>query len=139
MRSKAIIQRAGAQIGPVFGLTTDRAWYRAILDGDCRLFDSAAAQIADMCRAQGVTQIVADSFEFFNPMHDPCSCLAQNVSEQLPGSDTVELLTYPIERPEMLRAAAAMGSTCATLPSPCPRLTSRPRASRRYSPERRPV
>ena len=106
LRSKAILQRAGAQIGPVFGLTTDRAWYRAILDGDCRLFDRAAAQIAAMCSAQGVTQIVADSFEFFNPMHDLCSCLAQNVSMQL-GSCAIELLTYPIARPEMWRAHPA--------------------------------
>ena len=106
-RSRRIIQSAGAQVGPMFGATSDRAWYRAILAGDRRPFDCATAQIAEMCRAQGVTQVVADAFEFFNPMHDLCSCLAQNVSEQLPGSDTVELLTYPIERPEMLRAAPA--------------------------------
>jgi hypothetical protein len=103
-RSMAIIQRAGAHVGPVFAAATDREWYRAILTGDRRLFDAAAAQISELCYAQGVTQIVADALEFFNPMHDLCSCLAQHVSMQLLGSGAIELLTYPIERPDLLNA-----------------------------------
>ena len=101
-RSMKIIQRAGARVGPVFAAASDREWYRAILAGDRRLFDAAAARIADMCRAERVTQIVADALEFFNPMHDLCSCLAQNVAMQLQRSGAAELLTYPIERPDML-------------------------------------
>src|SRR5262245_42393901 len=106
-RSRRIIESVGAQIGPVFGARTDRDWYRAILAGDRRLFDAAAARIVDVCRLQAVTQIVADPFELFNPMHDLCSCLAQRVATQLEGSSAVELLTYPIERPDMLRARPA--------------------------------
>ena len=107
-RSRTIIERAGARVGPVFAAATDREWYRAILAGDRRLFDGAAADIAQMCRVERITQIVGDSLEFFNPMHDLCSCLAQNVSMQLQGSGAVagvvELLTYPIERPDMVSA-----------------------------------
>lgn len=103
-RSKAIIRRAGAHVGPVFAAATDREWYRAILEGDRRLFDAAAGQISETCCAQGVTQIVADALEVFNPMHNLCSCLAQNVSMQLRGSRAIELLTYPIERPDLLNA-----------------------------------
>ena len=88
----------------MFAAATDRDWYRAILAGDRRLFIGAASQIAEMCCAEGVTQIVADALEFFNPMHDLCSCLAQNVLMQLQGSGAVEFLTYPIERPDLLRA-----------------------------------
>ena len=88
----------------MFAGASDRDWYRAILAGDRRLFDDAAAQIADVCGAEGVTQIVADSLEFFNPMHDLCSCLAQNVLMQLHGSAAIEFLTYPIERPDLLSA-----------------------------------
>jgi len=106
-RSKTIIQRAGAQVGPVFGVRTDRTWYNAILAGDRRPFDSVAARIANVCRANHVTQIVADPVELFNPMHDLCSCLAQNVAMQLQSSGAVELLTYPIERPDLMRARAA--------------------------------
>jgi hypothetical protein len=101
-RSRRIIERAGARVGPVFAAATDREWYRAILAGDRRPFDLAAARIVDMCRAEGVTQVVADSLEFFNPMHDLCSSLAQAVSIQLQGSGDIELLTHPIERPELL-------------------------------------
>ena len=101
-RSRRIIERAGAEVGPVFAAATDREWYRAILAGDRRPFDLAAAQITDMCRAEGVTQVVADSLEFFNPMHDLCSCLAQAVAMRLQGAGAIELLTYPIERPDML-------------------------------------
>jgi hypothetical protein len=103
-RSKTIIQRTGAQVGPVFGVRTDRAWYNAILAGDRRPFDSVAARIANVCRANRVTQIVADPVELFNPMHDLCSCLAQSVAMRLQGPGAIELLTYPIERPDLLRA-----------------------------------
>ena len=106
-RSRGIIESAGGEIGPVFGAASDRVWYRAILDGDRRPFDSAAARIAEVCAAQGVTQIVADAFEFFNPMHDLCSCLAQHVSAQLQGLAAIELLTYPIERPDLLQTDPA--------------------------------
>jgi hypothetical protein len=104
-RSRQIIERTGAQVGPVFAAATDREWYRAILAGDRRPFDAAAAAIADRGRAERATQIVADSLEFFNPMHDLCSCLAQNVARRLhdTGSGAVELLTYAIERPDLMR------------------------------------
>ena len=91
----------------MFSAATDRVWYRAILAGDRGLFDRAAAQIADVCFAQGVTQIVADAFEYFNPMHDLCSCLAQNVSLQLQGSGAIELLACPIEQLDPPRAEPA--------------------------------
>jgi hypothetical protein len=106
-RSRHVIQQAGAQVGPVFSETTDRGWYEAILAGDRQLFDQAAMRIAEMCRAMRVTQIVADAFEFYNPMHDLCSCLAQNVSLRLRGIQQVELLTFPIERPDLMRTDAS--------------------------------
>jgi hypothetical protein len=102
-RSRTIIERTGAQVGPVFAVAADRDWYRAILTGDCRPFDDAARRIVSLCLARGVTQVVADAFEFFNPMHDLCSCLAQNIWAQLRGAGgPVDLLTYPIERPDLL-------------------------------------
>ena len=91
-------------MGPVFGVTTDRVWYDAILAGDRRVFDAVSARIADVCRAQRITQIVADPVELFNPMHDLCNCLAQRIAIELQRSGAIELLTYPIERPDMLRA-----------------------------------
>jgi hypothetical protein len=102
-RSRRIIERTGAEVGPVFAAAADRDWYRAILTGDRRLFDDAARSIVSLCVARCVTQIVADALEFFNPMHDLCSCLAQNIQAQLRSAGgPVELLTYPIERPDML-------------------------------------
>ena len=106
-RSRRIIERAGARIGPVFAAATDRDWYRAILTGDRGPFDRAAAQIIDVCRAEGVTQVVADALEFFNPMHDLCSGLAQAVSIKLRRSGPVELLAYAIERPDLIRGDPA--------------------------------
>jgi hypothetical protein len=103
-RSRRIIERTGATVGPVFAAATDREWYRAILAGDRRPFDTAAAQIEDLCRAEGATEIVADSCEFFNPMHDLCSALAQGIAmrRQAAGAGAITLLTYPIERQDML-------------------------------------
>jgi hypothetical protein len=102
-RSRLIIERTGARIGPVFGARNDRDWYRAILEGDAELFQSTATRIADMCRAEGVTQIVADPVELFNPMHDLCSSIAQHVAMELRRDAVVELLTYPIERPDLMQ------------------------------------
>src|SRR3954466_3492005 len=62
-RSRLIIERARARIGTVFGARSDRDWYRAILGGDADLFQSTATRIVDMCRAEGVTQIVSDPVE----------------------------------------------------------------------------
>jgi hypothetical protein len=103
-RSRAVIERTGAQVGPVFAAAADREWYQAILAGDRRPFDAAAAAIVERCRAEGVAQIVADSLEFFNPMHDLCSCLAQHVARRVrdAGGGAAELLTYPIERPDLM-------------------------------------
>jgi hypothetical protein len=56
-----------------------------------------------MCRAEGVTQIVADPVELFNPMHDLCSSIAQHVAIELRRDAEVELLTYPIERPDLMQ------------------------------------
>ena len=102
-RSRMIIQRAGARVGPVFGERSDRDWYRAILAGDSQLFHSTAARIADMCRLEGITHIVADPVELFNPMHDLCSSIAQYVAATLRPGGEPELLTYPIERPDLMQ------------------------------------
>jgi hypothetical protein len=102
-RSRQIIQRTGAQVGPVFGAHTDRAWYGAILAGDSRMFHAVATRITDVCRSGGITQVVADPVELFNPMHDLCSSVAQHVARELRRDAAVELLTFPIERPDQIR------------------------------------
>jgi hypothetical protein len=108
--SLRIIQSAGASVGSVFGLAPDKQWYAAILAGDYGLFDQASRLIAAACRAAGVTRIVTDPVEFYNPMHDLCHALAAGIVRSLRGSgaSNVGLFDYAIERPDRRSIPAAM-------------------------------
>src|SRR5262249_36767462 len=74
--SARVIREAGASIGPVFGLASDKRWYEAILAGERDLFDRARRLITATCRDAQVRHLVTDSIELYNPMHDLCNALA---------------------------------------------------------------
>jgi hypothetical protein len=70
--SDALVQRAGASRGSVFGIFTDAQGYEAILRGDVALFRDVAASLASDWIERGITQVAGDSIEGYNPMHDMC-------------------------------------------------------------------
>jgi len=102
-QSVRIIEAAGASVGSVFALASDRDWYDAVLVGDRGLFDRASSAITEACVGAGVDRIVTDAIEYFNPMHDLCHALARGVSHGVAraGGGEVELLDFPNERPEL--------------------------------------
>ena len=103
-RSAGIIRAAGGTIGSVFGMASDRSWYEAILEGDRRPFDEAAEGIAGACARHGVTRLVVDAFELFNPMHDLAAALAREIARRLRAAGgEIDLLDYPVERPDLPR------------------------------------
>jgi hypothetical protein len=97
--SRQVIAETHAEIGSVFGLESDRAWYEAILAGDLKLFHQAREQIVEDCAARGVVRVVADAIELFNPMHDLCAALAAAVAQDLAEitGAPVQLFDYAIE------------------------------------------
>lgn len=81
--SKGTLAAAGAEPGPVFGQTSDRNWYEAILAGDAAPFRHVAnALIETVGNAPAVT-VVADAVDGYNPVHDLTSAIGAAVAARL--------------------------------------------------------
>ena len=68
----AVLERAGARPGSIYGRLSDREVYRAILDGDVDLFAGLADELAAALDQAGIGCVVGDAVEGFNPGHDAC-------------------------------------------------------------------
>jgi hypothetical protein len=71
----AILQRAGARPGPVYGRLTDRALYAAVLARDVARFAALAEELARVLVAEGADYVVGDALEGYHPAHDLCRVL----------------------------------------------------------------
>jgi AcrR family transcriptional regulator len=69
----ALLDRAGATPGSIYGRLSDRELYRAILGGDLDLFTSLADELAQ--GLAGVDIVAGDAVEGYNPGHDVCRLL----------------------------------------------------------------
>src|SRR5262245_8283766 len=68
----ALLTRAGATPGSIFGRFTDAELYRTLLDRRVSVFADLADELADeMCRYQ-IALVAGDDAEGFNPTHDVC-------------------------------------------------------------------
>lgn len=72
----AVLHRAGARPGSVFGRFSDRSLYQAILDRDLDTLEGVARELAGAFVEGGVEHVVGDAVEGFNPGHDLCRVLA---------------------------------------------------------------
>lgn len=81
--SRDCLARAGATMGPLFGHMADRDWYAALLARDPEPFVEAGDKIAGAAFALGISLIVSDTRDGYNPMHDAACCLATMVVEGL--------------------------------------------------------
>lgn len=68
----AVLARAGATPGPIYGRLSDQAVYRAVLDGDVDLFAGLADQLAAALDEAEIGCVAGDAVEGFNPGHDVC-------------------------------------------------------------------
>lgn len=99
--SAAVIQRAGARAGSLFGRHSDRELYAALLAGRLEPFLALARELHAALRAQGCADVVADWRDGYNPLHDVCRDLVDAVvarlrSEQLgQGSFAITLVDGP--------------------------------------------
>lgn len=67
-----VLARTGATPGPVYGRMSDRAIYQALLDQELDLFRRLADELCDAIVAHGVSCVVGDAAEGYNPSHDVC-------------------------------------------------------------------
>jgi hypothetical protein len=72
----AVLRRAGARPGSVFGRFTDRSLYQAILDREIEALQAVVWELADALVAGGVEHVTGDAVEGFNPGHDLCRVIA---------------------------------------------------------------
>ena len=71
----AVLQRAGARPGAIFGPMSDHELYQAILAGHQHVFAPLVETLALELRRAGISYVVGDAVEGFNPGHDVCRLL----------------------------------------------------------------
>jgi hypothetical protein len=100
-RTTALLERAGAVPGQIYGRLTDRELYKAILCGDADLFIGLADEIADILEREGVEYVVGDAVEGVNPGHDACRLLLNAALLRIEATRGRGLrnLEFPLEGP----------------------------------------
>jgi hypothetical protein len=96
--TRRLLAAAGARPGPVFGGVKDGELYQALLRGDHRLFVELFEEIAESASREGVSVLLADAAEGWNPAHDVARLLANAVAgRSARGGVPVESLAFPLE------------------------------------------
>jgi hypothetical protein len=70
--SEALLARAGAEPGRIFGRPTDAQAYAALLDLQTSRFIELTDELAECLIGQRVQTVVGDAYEAYNPVHDVC-------------------------------------------------------------------
>jgi len=107
----ALLDRLGAERGPIFGRFPDKALYQLILDGAADTLAALANELADYLVERNVTEVVGDAVEGFNPVHDVCRFVIDggvNIAQQRTGRTIANydfiLDGKPDDCPEPLRS-----------------------------------
>jgi hypothetical protein len=70
-----ILRHAQCVPGPVYGGSSDRQLYAALLGGDARVFVDLAEQLAQWLQDIAASGVVSDGVEGYNPTHDLCAAV----------------------------------------------------------------
>jgi hypothetical protein len=73
--SRDLCHAAKAPVSRCFGMVTDAAMYRAILDQDFPFFRGLADDLASVLVAKGIDCVAGDAHEGYNPTHDLCRAI----------------------------------------------------------------
>lgn len=97
----AVLSKANATPGSLYGRTSDRELYEAILAQNADFFLTLTDEIARILHEQGIEYVVGDAVEGVNPGHDMCR-LVLNAAllriEQTAGR-RVRNFEFPVEGP----------------------------------------
>jgi hypothetical protein len=108
----ALLPRAGARPGSVFGRFSDRDLYEVMLDGRIEVLTGLAKELAGAWIEGGVETVAADALEGFNPTHDICRLLADTavaLARRRTGR-TIESYDFLLEgRPDACPANGSSG------------------------------
>lgn len=95
--SRALLAETGAKAGPIFGRLSDKEAYSAILRKDTGLFTGLAEEAADIFDRAGVTVVVSDAAEGFNPVHDLCRLIADAAVRLMEGRGQARIQAYEFD------------------------------------------
>ena len=100
--SNRILQMAGATRSSLFGRYSDKACYDFIRRIDPKPFVKMRDSLVDECLALGIEQIVSDACEYYNPVHDIASYIADGVTRRLRSKSkrSVHRFAIPIAPPD---------------------------------------
>jgi hypothetical protein len=73
----SLLKRVGASCGPVYGRFTDPEAYACLMAGDATPFVDAARQFSQSLDDHGITAVLTDAAEGYNPVHDVCRGIAE--------------------------------------------------------------
>ena len=97
----AILERAGAPTGSVYGALADREIYAAVLDRRYEVFFRLLDALANALIASNVDCVVSDAEERYNPSHDVCRYLARaaaSIAASTAGRD-IQGFDFPLIGP----------------------------------------
>jgi hypothetical protein len=114
----ALLARAGATPGSVFGPFTDAEMYRAVLEQRTDLFVRVADEIAGALVQHQIAVVAGDDAEGFNPTHDVCRLLvdaAVRAARARMGRPVANMAFALMDAPEGHAHASPASSTTLTL------------------------
>jgi len=95
-QSEAMLQSLNAQIGPVWGESSDREFYRHVLQCDHAFFAALRDRLADCIVTHNITAVVSDAVEGYSPIHDICEALARAAVTQASRDAAITIRHYLI-------------------------------------------
>jgi hypothetical protein len=112
--TQALLARAGATPGPVFGRWRDRDAYRILLDGDVAAVDALVRELAGALVTGAVDYVVADACEGFNPVHDLCRLVvdAALITARARAAHAIDSLEFALEGSPLLWAGGSEVLSC---------------------------
>jgi len=113
-QTTALLARAGASRGPIYGRWTDRELYEALVGGRHEGLVALACELADALAAAGVEVVAGDAAEGFNPGHDLCRLLVNAAVARTAarGGAPIENLEFPLDAAPESSPAPAEPADC---------------------------
>ena len=93
--TRVLLKSVGAVAAEVFGAVTDRQAYEGLMSGEAAGFLAVADALVLEIHRSGVTAVVVDAAEGYNPVHDVCHWIGRAVVDRAaastPGLEAFEL------------------------------------------------
>lgn len=94
----------GCEAGEIFGALTDAEVYRLVLARDVQPFVTLTRTLAESLTRHGITRVITDAWEQYNPSHDLCRVMTQFATALMP--QPAALLEYAVTAFRPLNEAA---------------------------------